>query len=404
MTGTVHTAGEAPAGLRLADADQHYYEATDALTRHLEPEHRATIQWAIVGKRSRLLVGDRVLRLVANPTFDPVALPGRLADYFRGVNPDGATPAELIGALEPIRREYHDRGARVAVLDAQGVETTLMLPTLALGLEELLCRDDPAALHAVLRAFNRWVDDDWGFARDRRIVAAPVLALVDPDEAEAELVRVRDAGARLICMRPGPIVGPRGGRSPGDPAFDRFWATAADAGIVVAYHSADSGYTRYTRDWGEGVGTPFQGYADSPFSEILSIHVERPIFDTVAAMLAHGVFDRHPALRVATVELGSRWAADLIRHLRTVYGKVPRAFRRDPVESFREHVWVTPFQEDHLYELVALLGADRVMFGSDWPHPEGVAEPIELLAEAADLTADQQQRVMGDNLRELLRL
>ena len=59
---------------------------------------------------------------------------------------------------------------------------------------------------------------------------------------------------------------------------------------------------------------------------------------------------------------------------------------------------------DYPLSLVEFVGAERVLFGSDWPHPEGVAEPRDFFADVAALTPTQQKRVMADNLRELLGL
>jgi predicted TIM-barrel fold metal-dependent hydrolase len=382
----------------LFDADQHYYEAEDAFTRHLEAAHRGAIRWAEIDGRKKLLVGDRLLRMVSNPTFDPVAKPGMLADYYRAKNTAGANPKDMM-VLEPIRPEYRQRDARVAVMDAQGLATILLLPTLGLGVEESL-KDDPAGLHAAFRSFNRWLDEDWGFARDDRIVAPALVTLVDPEEAEKDLRWVIDQGARAIVFRPAPVMGPFGGRSPADPVYDRFWATVADAGLLVTYHAADSGYSRLAADWGER--THFQGYKDAPLTEILSLHLERPIFDTMAVLLAHGLFDRHPTLRVATVELGSGWVRELLRRLKVTYGKMPRSFSKDPVELFLEHVWVTPFHEENVDELVGLIGADRVLLGSDWPHPEGISEPREFLGQLADLSEKEQRMITADNLAGLL--
>jgi predicted TIM-barrel fold metal-dependent hydrolase len=383
----------------ISDADQHYYESVDAFTRHLDPAYRRTIRWADVDGRKKLLIGDRLFKMIPNPTFDPIARPGTLAEYFQGKNHAGADAATLIGELEPIRPEYQNRDRRVATLDEQGISTVLLLPTLALGVEELL-HDDPPALHAAFRAFNSWVDEDWGFNRDGRIVAPAVMTLVDPVEAEKDLAWVIEHGARAIAFRPAPVVGPSGSRSPADAAHDRFWAMAAEAGLLVAYHAADSGYAYQAANWGER--THFTGYKESPFTEILSLNIERPVFDTMAALVAHGLFDRHPTLRVATVELGSGWVRELLRRMAISYGKSPQAFQRDPVEAFREHVWVAPFQEDHLDELVGLIGADHVLFGSDWPHPEGVAEPRSFLSLLDGMAPDTVRRIMSDNLKGLL--
>jgi predicted TIM-barrel fold metal-dependent hydrolase len=387
-------------GFVLADMDQHFYEAADSFTRHLDKRFQYAIRWAKTEDgRTRLLIGDRVFSMISNPTFDPVAKPGALADYFRGRNSAGADAKGLIGSLEPIRPEYRDRSLRLDVLGRQNVGTACLLPTLALGIEELL-HDDPPALHAVLDAFNRWIEDEWGYNRDGRIVSPPVFSLVDPAAAERELERVIEAGTRLIVFRPAPVVTPTGPRSLGDPAHDRFWAMAAEAGLVVAFHAADSGYAKHARDWGER--TTFQTYNESPFAETLSLHVERPISDTLTALICHGVFDRHPGLRVATVELGSAWAPELLRRLGNAYGKIPQTFGKDPVEAFHEHIWITPFQEDSVASLLDTLRPERVLFGSDWPHPEGVAEPIDFLEDLRGLDASVQRKIMGDNLRDLL--
>ena len=142
------------------DADNHYYEALDAFTRHLDPRlGPRTIQWADVGGRKYHLVGGRLSRAVVNPTFDPVASPGVLKDYFRG-NPNGDNPIDLLKARDRIRPEYRDRDARLATMDEQGVEAVWMFPTLGMVYEEEL-KSDPEAVAVMFRSFNRWVEEDW---------------------------------------------------------------------------------------------------------------------------------------------------------------------------------------------------------------------------------------------------
>ena len=65
-------------GYALFDADQHYYEPDDAVTRHLDRAHRNAVRWITMGTRRTLLVNDRLLTLVPNPTYDPVGRPGAL--------------------------------------------------------------------------------------------------------------------------------------------------------------------------------------------------------------------------------------------------------------------------------------------------------------------------------------
>jgi hypothetical protein len=157
------------------DCDNHYYEAIDAFTRYAEPGMGArTMQWAELNGKQRLLVGGKVNRFIPNPTWDPISKPGALDEYFRGRNPKGAGIRELFGDLDPLSEhpEYLDRDARLKLMDDQGLGGAIFLPTLGVGMEQALLHDAPALL-AAFRAFNRWIDDDWGFAYQERIFGAP---------------------------------------------------------------------------------------------------------------------------------------------------------------------------------------------------------------------------------------
>jgi predicted TIM-barrel fold metal-dependent hydrolase len=394
----------APIDWPIYDADQHYYEAADSFTRHLDPQYSYAFRWVTAKDtgRTHLLVGDRLFTMIKNPTFDPVGKPGALAAYFRGENTEGVDFKQMLGKMQRIRPEYQDRGERLKVLDSQGVGGAFMLPTLALGLEQLLNEDAPA-LDAVLHAFNAWIDEEWGFARDSRIVAPPVLSLVDPQLAEKELQWLIERGTKAVILRPGPVVGAFGRRSPGDKVYGRIWSMCEDADVAVAFHAADSGYSTHVENWGEV--TRFSGgNSDSPFAEVLSVHLERPIVETLAALISHGAFDRHPRLKVITIELGSGWVPDLLRRLGNSYGKIPHMFGYDPVQRFHENVWVTPFQEDSIASLAEHLSADHILFGSDWPHPEGIASPLDALEDLAALSASDQKKIMSENLKGLLKL
>ena len=106
---------------RAFDADHHYYEAEDAFIRHIEPRmKKRCMDWAIVGGKKRLLVGGKVNRFIPNPTFDPVARPGCLDDYYQGKNGAGLSIRDAFGELEPIHVEYRDRaGKRIDFSDLE---------------------------------------------------------------------------------------------------------------------------------------------------------------------------------------------------------------------------------------------------------------------------------------------
>ena len=91
----------------------------------------------------------------------------------------------------------------------------------------------------------------------------------------------------------------------------------------------------------------------------------------------------------------------LFHKLRSTARKMPGYFREDPVDTFRRHVWINPFWEDDVEEIVRLMGDDRVIFGSDWPHIEGLPEPTEWVRELQKLPEESVPRIMGANVSEL---
>jgi len=383
---------------RFFDCDNHYYEATDAFTRHIEPAYRKrAMQWAQVDGKTRLLVGGKVNKFIPNPTFDPVAAPGVMDEYFRGRNPKGADPRFLFGELEPIRPEYRDRDARIALMDAQGMDGCILLPTLGVGMEQALTSDLPA-LTAAFRAFNRWLEEDWGFAYQDRIFAAPYITLADPAGAVAELQWALERDARFIVMVGGPVTTALGMRSPADELFDPFWKLASDSGITVCYHGGETSYTKYLGDWGESDVT--EAFRASAFRGLASADA---LQDTIASLLSRGLFHRHPNLRIASIETGSAWVFHLFEKLAKSYGQVPHLYPEDPRETFRRHVWVSPFYEDELAGLLRLISAEHILMGSDYPHVEGLADPASYIKDLQnfDYTPAQCQAVMRDNGRYL---
>jgi predicted TIM-barrel fold metal-dependent hydrolase len=382
----------------IFDADNHYYEALDAFTRHLDPAMRKrTMQWAEVDGRTRLLVGGEINRFIPNPTFENISKPGVLADYFRAKSGVGDMRAAF-GELEPItqRPEYRDRTARLRLMDEQGLEATIMLPTLGVGMETAL-EDDPEALLAAFRSFNRWLDEDWGLNHENRIYGAPYITLVDVDWAVEELEFALERDAGIVLMRPGSVWGPRARRTPGDPAHDAFWARLNEAGVTLAIHGGDSGYAPYERMWGLAGET--ESFRIPALKRLLSAS---PIHDTIASLISDKLFERYPNLRVATIETGSGWVKPLLKKLRSLSVQMPGAFEQDPYQLFREHVWVSPFFEDDVLALVELLGPEKVVFGSDYPHAEGLEDPSSFVKELEGVADADVRRIMHDNARALV--
>ena len=379
------------------DADNHYYEALDAFTRHLDPAHGArVIQWVDVGGRQYHALGGQISRAVTNPTFNPVSPAGSLMEYFRG-NPNGRPMHELLGTPEPIRPEYRQRDARLRVMDAQGLEKIWLFPTLGMLYEDAL-KHDPGAVVLLFRAFNRWLAEDWGMAYQDRIFASPYISLADADEAVIELEWALDQGARTVVLRaaaPTTVTGPY---SPAHEMFDPFWSRVNESGITVVIHAGDAGQSSngYAAD---GFSASFKQGRVTPSIKMFAI--ERAAHDFLVTLVLEKLFVRFPNVRVASVENGSEFLAPLFRKLRGTAKKMPGYFSEDPVVTFQRHVWINPFWEDDVNEIVDLMGDDRVIFGSDWPHIEGLPEPTDWVTELQKLEPASVAKIMGGNVSTL---
>jgi predicted TIM-barrel fold metal-dependent hydrolase len=380
------------------DCDNHYYEAPDAFTRYVPEAMRGRcLQWAEIDGRQRHVIGGQVDFSVGNPLFDPVAKPGILYDYYNG-NPEGRPAAEMMrGNLEAQPACYRSPAARLEVMDAQGLDAIWLFPTLGVLYEELI-KDDVEAVCAMFEGFNRWLAEDWGLAHADRIFCAPYISLADVDWACREVEWAIQAGARTLVMRPAAIQTTLGVRAPSDPHFDPFWSRINEAGITLVVHTGNSGYST-------------NGYASDAFSRasigmsrrpsVKNLSLERAAHDFLITLSFDKLYERFPNLRIASVENGSQFVPGLMRTLEQAKHRNPWHFGEDPVELFRRHVFMNPFWEDDIADVVEWMGAKNVIFGSDWPHMEGLPDPGGIFAEVESFDAGTRAAFLNDNTRAL---
>jgi predicted TIM-barrel fold metal-dependent hydrolase len=382
------------------DADNHLYEAEDALTRHLPPEHATLFRFVEIKGRKKLVVRNALTEFIPNPTFEVVARPGAHMAFYSGDNPDGHTLRELSGKPIACLPAFREPEARLALLDEQGIHASLMFPTLASLVEERLL-DDPELTQVAIHAFNTWLHDEWTYDYQGRIFATPVVNPCVLDQGIAELELLLDRGARAVLLRPAPVSGLRGTRSPFLPEFDPFWKRVEESGVVVALHASDSGYQSYLNTW-EGTTGEYVAFRPQTFAAVAD--GGRSIQDALASAICHGMLTRFPGVKLLSVENGGSWVGGLLAHLSTAFKKMPQEFAEPPLEVFHRNVWVNPFWEDSVTGLIDLIGADRVCFGSDYPHPEGLAEPIEWVHEIDTVSQGDAERIMSSNMFELMGL
>jgi len=381
---------------KIFDADNHYYEAQDAFTRHVPKKMQPRcVQWVELENGRRYhCIGGKIDR-GNNPSFNPISKPGVLREYFRG-NPRGVTTAELVrSSLEPMPPEYMDRDARISRMEEQGLEGAWLFPTQGVLYEEYL-KKDIDALCTTFTAFNRWLEEDWGIVYKDKIFTSPYITLADVDWACKELEWALERDARTIVMRPSAVFTRNGPRNPGHTDFDPFWSRVNEAGITVVTHI---GQTRHDSN---GYDTKsIDVLSMGPRPSVTNFHRSRNINDFLASLVFDRLFERFPNLRIASVENGSEFLGELLRFLEHTKERLPDYFSEDPVGSFREHVWLNPFWEDDIAEIIEHMGADRVILGSDWPHMEGLQTPRDILEEVESIPSDVQQKILFANTAEL---
>ncbi len=381
------------------DADNHMYETTEALTKHLPDAHRGLIDYIDHHGRTKIMVRGTISNYIPNPTFQRVGSPGAQEEYFKHGNPEGKSRREIMKPIDALPAFFSPE-PRLELMDELGLDYAMMYPTLASLVEERF-RDAPDECHIVIHALNQWMHEHWTFNYEGRIFPVPIVTLPIVDRAIKELEWCVERGARAVLIRPAPPPGLRGPRSFALAEFDPFWERVVELDVLVTMHASDSGYTRFTNEW-EGSTGEMMAFNQSLFQ--MSVMHNRAIEDAATSWIAHGALTRHPKLKVAIVENGSSWVRPLLAHLEMCYQRMPQAWEEHPVDVFKRNIWIHPFHEDDPIGLIGAVGADRVVFGSDYPHVEGMSDPLSFVDDLYGLPDEQIRMVMGGNMARLMKV
>lgn len=252
----------------------------------------------------------------------------------------------------------NDMTLRLADLDAEGIWAELVYPSIGIWMASIR---DPALLAAGCAAINDWAVE---FARfSPRYVPTATIPLLAVDTAVAEITRAADLGYRAAFLS----VTPPTDEDWNHECWEPVWSALAEAGLVIAFHvgtephGADSFHGAYYR----GPGGALLNYVEVSYTGMRA----------VTKMIATGVFDRHPSLRVMVSEGGATWGPFVADRLDEAYRQHASAVRpkleRLPSEYLYDHVYAS-FQHDR--SAVAAnwaMGWRNVCWGSDYPHLEG---------------------------------
>ncbi len=415
---------------KILDADNHFTEPPSLYQEFIDPSKRdlaITFVKTDAGGELQLFAGkpskftvegftEGITEMQQQSGLDTTVdddgfhLPGRLLSRLnplKGLSDD--EKHEVIEAFRHQSEAFGNRELRLALMDEQGIEAALMYPNLAHDIEFEFA-DNVDAMYANARAFNRWIHEEIGYAADNRMFLPPYLALADVDLALEELETIIETGAPMLQIKSGHAHGgrdnPFGGRSPADPVFDPIWSRVNEAGLRLCVHLGATDYQKYSADWSEDADLTFGQFSNFQW---VMYWGDRPAMELTAALILQDFFGRFPNIKVCLSEMGTVWVPYTVRKMdhsfmmgrKSAFGTLDRR----PSEIFREHFIVAPYPEENVQRVVAEVGIEPIVFGSDFPHGEGLAYPAGYVdAQLASFAEDDQRRIIRDNLADFLRL
>jgi predicted TIM-barrel fold metal-dependent hydrolase len=412
----------------IVDADQHSMPPHDAYERYIDPGQRDKAVRNVRGPDGtwQTLFAGRPMRMPPR-SFQVTFGDDQLGEIgLKGAGTDGKSdrdirqviPGSLLNRLNPLkgldaegRKEFVTRyralqplldnpADRLSVMDDQGIEATINYAG-PLGFE-FEFEHDLEGLYANLRAINRYLASEWKFNHRDRIFTPPFISLASAERAVAELEAVlREELPRVIQVSSGPAIH----RSPFRPELDPFWSRLNEAGIHVCTHLSNvTFYGRQGEEWDERECM----LGDMDAFQWVFYYGDRPAMEMVGAAILQGFFSRFPRIRLLLSEQGALWVPYLVRKMdhaflmgrRATWGKLDRR----PSEIFRERCLVAPFPEENVERVAEVVGIDPLVFGSDFPHGEGLPHPSAYLGQLKNLSDEQAYALMRGNMGRFLGL
>jgi predicted TIM-barrel fold metal-dependent hydrolase len=258
-------------------------------------------------------------------------------------------------------------GLRLADMDRDGAEASVMY-----GPTDPMPIADPELRRLCYEAYNDWLID-FCAAKPERLIGVAQLSMEDAEAARGELARL----ARRGRLRHVNILASRATPPVYDDAWEPFWALAEEVSIPVGFHLAV--LVKRTRlDEKERKAKNLAVSVASRFAQ------EPPgvqLLEPITGLMFTGVLDRHPRLKIVMAEAGLAWIPSMIQGLDIWYQRTKDGRRLTgdgqinlpkmlPSEYFHRQIWISFVDEPLGVKMVgSILDIDKVMFGSDYPHP-----------------------------------
>ena len=349
-------------GYQIIDADSHICEPRDMWEKYLEPAFKS-----YAPSPDLKIAGEEIMhKNSANLRKESL---NKIAENH---------PMSVLNNFDP--------ESQVRAMKKMGVDISFVYPSIGLGVFAIDSMKAQLA-GALIRAYNNWLRDFCSF--DPQLLrGVGAINLHAPEEMIPELHRITEWGWKAVLLRPNPVKG----RMLSDPAYDAFWSECESLGIAIGIH--------------EGTNSRLPAAGADRFNTRFAIHACSHPMEQMMAMLAlieGGVLERHPQLRVGFFESGCGWLPywlwRLDEEFEQLYWEVRDKVKMKPSEYFRRQcfIGIEP-TEPYLGEVVKYIGADNLLFGSDYPHDDHNPKIVEeAVALEERLSEETVRKILWDN-------
>ncbi len=347
---------------RIIDADAHVIEPSDMWRKYLEPSYREFAPSAEL-----TIAGESLLY--------------KYSDRLRSEGTKHVSEVHPLSLQNGFDAESH-----VRAMQRMGVDISFIYPTYFSWISAVDTMS-PQLVGAFVRAYNGWLRDFCSY-NPKILRGVGVVNLHCPAEMVAELQRIADFGWKAVYLRPNPVKG----RLLSDPAYEPFWLECERLGIAVSIH--EGSHSRLPTAGADRFHSRFALHACShPMEQMMAL----------LALIEGGVLERHPTLKVGLLEAGCGWLPywlwRLDREYEDLHWEVADNVKMPPSEYVRRQCFISiEPSEPYLAQIVDFIGAENMIFGSDYPHldhkPDVVAAVVAL---AEKLSPKTVQKILWDN-------
>lgn len=362
----------------LISADSHVVEPPDLWQQRIDASFRPLAPRLVEDRgHHRWIVGEAVnLGSVGAPSQA-----GRRYEDMSGLS--------LAARMETVPAAAYDPHARLEAMAQDGVDAEMVYSTI--GTRIFTSSVEGPLMSACFRAMNNWTAE-FVSVSPRKLAGAALINLEDSHDATQEIQRCAVLGLKAAAI---PTY-PRDDTPYRLPSYEPFWYAAESLDTPLSMHAGSErpGPGRFS--FGD-FAMPEQKSGDASFRSTYHYWAMRSVADLVFA----GVFQRHPRLRLTVVEHDVGWVPHFIRRMDMTYSEhnyvteIRFADNARPSDFIRRNVYFT-FMEDPIFvSLLSFVGANRVMWGSDYPHRESTwPKSLEVLAKVLNGLPDKDQRLL----------